>query len=98
VLIKHRACCPYYRFDPDARAQQPPEKEESPTQHTSSASATTPHHCTTCLFRKPEDVKARTVYHAERVRAGSEVHILLSHTEHLNVGADGHDENYANLA
>jgi hypothetical protein len=73
----------------------PPEEEEEPdAAHLERFGDDPPHYCATCLFRKPEDVEARMVYHAERVRAGCEVHDLLSHSEDVNVGAVSHDENY----
>ncbi len=79
VLIKHRgSCCLYYRFDPDAGEEQPPRPDAAQLERFGDDP---PHYCATCLFRKPEDVEARMVFHAERVRAGCEVHILLSHTE-----------------
>ena len=77
------SCCLYHRFDPDAREEQPREEEEPDAAHLERFGDDPPHYCATCLFRKPEDVEARMVYYAERVRAGSEVHILLSHTEDI---------------
>lgn len=85
VLIKHRgSCCLYYRFDPDAREEQPPEGEEPDAAYVERFGDDPPHYCATCLLRKPEDVEARLVYYAERVRADdSEVHILLSQREDI---------------
>jgi hypothetical protein len=85
VLIKHRgSCCLYHRFDPAAREEQAPEEEEPDAAHLAYVARfgdEPPHYCATCLFRKPADVEARMVFHAERVRAGADVHELLSHSE-----------------
>ena len=86
VLIKHRgSCCLYYRFDPDASEEQQPdqadERDAARLAHVGGVGDDPPHYCGTCLFREPEDVEARMVPHAGNVRAGFDVHELLSHSE-----------------
>lgn len=74
VVVQHRgSCCLYYRCDPDAREDPPPE-EEPDAEHLAYLERFPddgPAYCSTCLFRKPDDVEARMVYHAERERPGA---------------------------
>jgi hypothetical protein len=56
-----RLCYLSYRFDPDAREEQPPEEEEPDAANLAYVERfgdDLPRYCGTCLFRKPEDVEA----------------------------------------
>jgi hypothetical protein len=70
VLVTHRgSCCLYYRWERPAGDE--PAEEALDAVHRAYRERfgdDAPHYCSTCMFRKPDDVQARVVFTAEYAR------------------------------